>query len=321
MEKYRPTYEENEGNESDKPDFEIVALLRIHKAVSEKSAEGRVILSNFKTLHQTDTIIADLRTVAALKEQFEKELDEKKNKSSKEHEHAETIKYDKILSEIMEMTVIEFGETSNWFGEEAHLGQTSEYDRFINGANVMLVFSEDDESPIALSIDVTSTKDTGEIEEKIETTRRRALDRHADKHKIKYYQSPIDPDKRCVIETVPVVVGFTKENVCELIALTNRLMTLEKKSIKDETVRADKKQLQQDLSEHPLQINMLDEILMQLNYYAENMKGREDDYAKKLISLRDKIEQVVYEKNAAGLKGVDDDIVFKKIKKYCHEKI
>lgn len=309
----RESYSPNREKEQQKPEFGIVALRRIREALREKSAEGRINLSDFRSIYGKDEILGDLRKVAVLKEQISAELELAKKKNPESRQAAEVGEYNKILSEIMETAIVEFGETSNWFGEESHLGQTSEYDDMFNGVDMVLVLGGDDKSPIALTVDVTSAKDISVLDKKIDTTCHRALDRRADKRKVKYYQSPIEEENRGEIEAVPVVVGFDRDTVSELVVLINQLMTLENKDGKRDDDKMKIRQLKKDLSEHPLQMNMLEEILCQLTYYVKQIGPGRDEYKNKIQFLKDMIEQIVNEKNADGLRANDKDVVYKKI--------
>lgn len=306
-------YSTRETTEDD-AEFGIVALRRIREILREKATEGKIILSDFRDVYDKNEILADLRKVAELKEKIAQELETAKKKGWESRQMAEASEYNKILSEIMEMAITEFGETSNWFGEEAHSGQTSEYDDMFNGVDMVLVFGDEDNTPIALTVDVTSAKDISVIDKKIETICHRALDHRSDKRSVKYYQSPIDPENRGSIEAIPVVVGFDKETAIKMIVLINKLATLENKQAKKDADKAQIKQYKKELSEHPLQMNMLEEILCQLNYYLKQIGPSRDEYKEKIQFLQEKIEQIVNEKTADGLRANDDDVVYKRIR-------
>lgn len=313
-EKHYSTREMTADNGEERAEFGVVALRRIREILREKATEGKIILSDFRNVYDKNEILADLRKVATLKEEIAQELESAKKKNWESRQMAEVSEYNKILREIMEMAITEFGETSNWFGEEAHSGQTSEYDDMFNGVDMVLVFGDEDNTPIALTIDVTSAKDISVLDKKIETICHRALDHRSDKRSVKYYQSPVDPENRGSIEAIPVVVGFAKETATKLIATVNELMALENKGGKKDNDKTRIKQIKKGLSEHPLQMNMLEEILCQLNYYLKKIGPGRDEYKEKIQFLQEKIEQVVNEKTANGLRADDEDAVYKRIK-------
>jgi hypothetical protein len=307
-------------NHYSKPEFGIVALRRIWKHLRDRTEGGAVNLYGFKDIYEPREINEDARKVDECKKRFAEELDGQKSGNQETRHSAETAEYNKTLSEIMKAAIIEFGETSNWFGEDAYLNKTSEYDDLFNGVDMVLVFGEDSEAPIALTIDVTSAADLSVLGQKMEKTKQRALSRRSDRRTVKYYESPIDGEKHKGIETVPVVVGFSKENVEKMISAINSLMTLENAEAKSSANRAKIKEIKQKLSEHPMQMNMLKEILVQLNSYIKEMGESKNAYTEKINFLRDKIQQIVNEKESDGLLADENDKVFCKIISY-YEKI
>lgn len=286
-------------------EFGIVALRSILKQL-KKQSQPRIEPKDFMDIYDKQAIFADLKKVEELKAHFT-EITKSKPQESEANE------YNKILSEIMELIIIEHGELSDWFGPDAHLVQTSEADDLLNHTDLILVFGEDDKNPIALTIDVTSAKDTSVLDAKIVATSQRALARRADQRTVKYYQSPVDPDTKGAVEAIPVVVGFSQETAKNVIELIHDLFQQKTGKSVDKTNTNRTKTIRETMARHSVQMNMLEEISCQLRYYLKNIDLSRAEYVQKINFLLTKIDEITDKKSLAGIKSDENDVVYKRI--------
>lgn len=286
-------------------EFGIVELQNILKQL-KKQAQPRIEPKDFMDIYDKQAIFADLKKVEELKAHFA-EISKSKPQENEANE------YNKILSEIMELVIVEHGGLSNWFGPDARLVQTSEVDSLLNDVNLVLVFGEDEKNPVALTVDVTSAKDTSVLDAKINSTCQRALARRPDQRTVKYYQDPTDADIKGAVEAIPVVIGFSQDTATNLIELIHELLQQKtgKSAAKPSDNRAEA--IHETLARHSVQMNVLEEISCQLKYYLKNIDPARAEYVQKINFLLAKIEEITDEKSSADIQSDDNDIVYKRI--------
>jgi hypothetical protein len=240
---------------------DTVTLRHISENLSKETVEDEINMRCFiGTCYENRDVVADMKQI----------------------DGSEKKEYDDVLKDTLRETIFILGKKLNWFGEEARLSQTSKYDQKINGADLAVVYGDED-NPLIVNFDIqradvkTETRLIGELGQ------------------IKYYQSPIDQKNRYTIDSaVSAKVSVAKEDATELIMLINETITLENKECKKDSDEAQIRQLQKDLSSHPLRAKILNEIISQLDGAAKHAEGRDGDKIKKIIFLRDKLIQ--YEK-------------------------
>lgn len=180
-------------------------------------------------------------------ERDQRQLQEKKNRLEKSYRRP------KILEAMMfEM------QQHNWFGEDAEIVLTSEFDDYLRGTDLVLEY-EKEGKVFRLAVDVSMCGGTERdiagkrenIREGIEEGRLTAL---------KYFQSEKDSAKKGAIYEIPkVIIGMTTEDMQELSKILVQKLKQEKGS-------------SQELSQSPVQIKLLREIKKQLEeeiQYAE----------------------------------------------------
>ncbi len=151
------------------------------------------------------------------------------------------------LATILEGIIHENVELSDWLGSSAESIRTSRYDDIKNGVDTIVEFEEDEitASHLALAIDVTFTSDT---EKKF--ARIRDEIKKGGLAKIKYFMSEHLGMRGELIKVPRVVIGAESKTIRQLAELW---------------VEGNKK----ELGTHPIQFQILEEILMQLRTFKD----------------------------------------------------
>ncbi len=280
--------------------------------------EKRPDLYDFSDIYQKDEIKKDTARVAQKETGYQENLEEERKKSPTDAEERETTKK---LSEAMEILVVDFGELYDWFGEEAYTSRTTKFDDYFNGVDLILQFGSED-NPIALSLDVTSAKNTDVINKKIDLCRRKAFSRNSNDRRVKYFESPIDQSHGSLDNVIPLVVGFESSTAMNLVEKAADIEDLKTKERKNELDRRKLDALKTQISTHPAQMLMLSQITAQLNFYvqeAKNHRGLSPAYIETISKLADKIESIYVKKIDEGIKTDHDDEVLHQIKNKIKE--
>ncbi|MFH1473032.1 MAG: hypothetical protein ABIF06_01280 [bacterium] len=231
-----------------KNSFESRSLVNIDRDKAAEKAEGvladRIQETDFGDVYPEEKIAKDKETVENLKRKFE----------SKQGQGDLEVKKD---ADIIEAIILEQGELSQWFGENAFTHGASEYDDFINGIDLLVEFkrpNNPEAEHLALGVDVTFTTDTTA---KFERLRQQIEDRTL--AKMDYFPFG-DTESRGFKDKLPeVIVGVERRTIRELEELW-----LEKD--------------QKNLEKHRIQIMILMQIGAQLDTFSEYAVsiGRED---------------------------------------------
>lgn len=204
----------------------------------------------------------------------------------------------KIHADILEAIVCEHGELSNWFGSESQVIKTSRFDDYINKIDMVVETVGDDRgySHLALGIDVTFGN--RDLYKKFDAIR--ANIDNGTLGEVKYFHS----DRQHVtgrLRKVPqIVIGVAVEKVREL-----GLLWMNRKN--------------KELSEHSVQVTILEEAALQLNAFAEYARKSDGEGAINVAQILEKelqkIHELLEEKKKRGLVGIKDDKVFEEIKR------
>lgn len=207
----------------------------------------------------------------------------------------------KIHADILEAIVCEHGELSNWFGPESQIIKTSRFDDYINKIDMVVETKGDDRgvsrfSHLALGIDVTFG--SRDLYRKFDTIR--ANIDNGTLGEVKYFRSDRQHVTRYLRKVPQIVVGVAIEKVREL-----GLLWMNRKN--------------KELSEHAVQVTILEEAMLQLKAfieYAENSEGKEARGVVPILEKElEKIRELLEEKKKQGLVGIKDDKVFEEIKR------
>ncbi len=162
------------------------------------------------------------------------------------------------LGTILEAIITEQVELNEWFGQDVRTRKASRYDDIINGVDTIAeIEQQNTTSHLALAIDVTHGillqkkfhRIKHEIDEGTLTT-------------VKYFENMDETFRGRLLKVPRVVLGVEKEAVIELAALW---------------IAGKNK----ELASHPIQIQLLEEMVIQLQSYQEYaQKTDKDDLAR-----------------------------------------
>lgn len=180
------------------------------------------------------SIDADLKYVAQMESVF--------HQDTPEDAHAEEIK--RRLSLVLEAIVHEQAELSNWLGPSATTHKTSRFDDIASGVDSIVEFTGNEpRRHRVLAIDVTYTK---ELERKIHRIKQEIDEQRLTY--IKYFESADETYKGTLSKVPRVLIGIDPAKIFDLAQLW---------IAKD----------QRALAKHPIQIQILEEITMQLKTF------------------------------------------------------
>lgn len=243
----------------ERPDdkVEFVKMPQALEKANKILAEYKIKMSDFSDLYGEEVISADMSELKQRESNFSDgrvpEIHERVNKE---------------LATIFEAMIFDQGESSNWFGENAFLISTSEYDDVVNGVDLVVEWDQDSGvSRMAAGIDVTFNHN---VQKKINAIQRSIL--NGDLGRIKYFKSEVSNIRGEVSEVPRIILGADVDTVREL---TNEW--------------ADNNN--DRLAEHPVQFQFFDEAISQCNYFIEfaerNNQPRIADAYKDLLRVLD----------------------------------
>lgn len=247
-----------------------------HARATETLAEYEIKPETFAGLYGEDILKRDADEVARLEKTFEKTPA-------------------KIYGDILEAVACEHGELSDWFGSKSQVIKTARFDDYINKIDMIVETEAENQqfSHLALGIDVTFG--SRDLHKKFD-----AIRANIDKGKlgqVKYFHS----DRQNVtgrLRKIPqVVVGVEIERVKEL-----GLLWMNRRN--------------NELREHPVQMAILEEAVLQLKTFADYAKSiGKNDLAAIFERELQKINELLEEKREAGIKSIEQDKVFEEIKR------
>jgi hypothetical protein len=108
----------------------------INKVNETSKDTQRASEKNFTDIYPEQEINADMKLVSTLEKKFDQDLDhltlDEQRRISETKERADAL----------ETTIVNLGELSNWFGENAKVFRTTKFDDIINGVDLKLKFPE-----------------------------------------------------------------------------------------------------------------------------------------------------------------------------------
>lgn len=181
---------------------------------------------------------------------------------------------------ILEAILAQQIEQANWLGDDCFVVCTSKYDDYVNHTDIVVEFRHNKE-PIRLAIDVTTNKNREQLTKKIEYIEK---DIYNDKlTSLKYYLfDEMEPSYKGKLELVPrVVIGTDNDGVERLCEIVKKTIGREKGS-------------KEKLANYYLQIEFLEEIKRQLEYFIEYAKIKKDHSEKDLVvSQQQKVLKII----------------------------
>jgi len=282
-----------QNNYYEHPNYSTTAIFKkAQKKIEKIEKEETINLDDFSDLYNPQKIKNDKEYIKKLKRKFKKS--EQKYQEYK-------------LGKILEIIIFEQIKKNNWFDENAIPIKTSEYDDFVNKIDIITEFQNqyNEFAYLGLAIDVTFNE--SEIENKIKNNITGKI--HEGKlPKIKYFKSKTN-NIRGEISNIPTVIIKTNEKTIEDLC---------KLWIKEDN---------QKLETHPLQFQILEDILYQLKSlkdYAQKMNQKELEIKYEAIEkIIEKIKQKKSNKLTAKdrQRNQEEITVNKTIKRVCDEVI
>lgn len=280
-------YEKNLNKELEEREIIDKAYRKSEKLISEYSLKEE----DFIDSHGAENVAKDTAYVENMERKFEQNLSEEQ-------------KYCKMLADIFEAMIYDQID-NDWFGHDAVGIKTTRYDDIKNGVDQIVEFQEgeDSASHLALAIDATTSED---LDKKIERIKKEI--EKGDMAHIKYFLSEYMREHkgfgRGEMVNIPrVVIGADRNIIKELSELW-----LENKN--------------KDLAKHPIQFQILKEIIIQCgvfkNYAAKIQDGKDRT---KIVNMYNKTQEIVKEIYDEKIKTIGDesfrhDDVFEAIKVY-----
>lgn len=245
---------------------------KAYKKAVEVIERDRIKTTEFTDLYGPDTIARDNEYITERKKKFETPMNSEEQKQLK-------------LAIIFEAILHEHGEQSDWFGEAAFTIKTSLFDDIANGVDEIVEFEEEETSPsyLALAVDATYSKFSGQKLRRI----KEEIDRGV-LAQIKY--AVVEKTGfRGELKKVPrVVIGVSAGTVINLAELW-----ISKGNDKM-------------FANHPVQMQILEEVLMQAKYFAKYAESQgQPDIARKYQKMQFVIDGVITKKKTQ--KGFHDN--------------
>lgn len=218
----------------------------------------RIDPDSFADLYEKEKIEADKQRVL----QMEKGFSGRYSKQEKEF---------KKLSEVFESLFSELVELEDWFGEDVFMVETSKFDDYVNGVDLVAEFLRDGLfTHLGLAIDITTIS---QVKEKIKKILNEI--RAGQLPRIKYFVSE-GGDFRGELSNIPrVVIGTDRRSLDKLAQLWldfMRLRSQKQKSLQAQDLGSLNKKISETkkaLRTHPVQIELLAQIELQLEAFGK----------------------------------------------------
>ena len=267
-----------------KPEF---TLSEVEQKAYELLAKrrNRINLDSFADLYDKAGIERDKREV----ERLEKIYEAKNTATEKEL---------KKLAELFEVLFGSLVELENWLGENVFVTETSKFDDYTSGIDMVAEFlSEGLSTQLGLAVDITFSSNA--LKQKI--TKIRDEIKNGKLPRIKYFISGKGSDKdRREMNNIPrVILGTDRKTLNQLAELVLDLNYLKKRQETQSTPQVAQriKEVHEKLQNHPLQFELLNQIARQLETFGKYaMQMNKYDISRKYDSVLAIIEKIAKSK-------------------------
>lgn len=215
-----------------------VDLERMHQKALDILENSRIHEEDFidpKGPYSPGSVERDIQHVAKKEQEF-KDLETDISKENKRY------------ADILEAIILEHGELSEWFGENAFTHKTSKFDDYENGVDALIEFREKDSkaaSYVGLGVDITFGADTGKKFERI----KKQID-GGKLARVKYFHSDYTNFHGQLSKLPEVIIGADKRTLRDLA---------------DKWINKEQK----ELANHKIQMMILKQMAGQLRTFAE----------------------------------------------------
>lgn len=283
--------------------------------------------ADHKNGYTSNRIEKDQRYLAKLKERIAAGTDEipsaMREKAREQKEYADAL----------EATMINLGETSNWFGENSSVFRTTEYDDVVHGVDAVVEISIGDEEEIseeevqrvALAIDASTAVEKPVLERKIVRNLQKICGLTEHGVEISYFKSEQTDYTGPLYDIIPVTIGIGKNNADELMSTYARILELKKIGTnKDESEKRELRSLLSKTAEHPAQMLFFKEMEIQLITYrniVNSMGGvkHKSEILQQIDELASTIQELQKNKDEEGITigRLENDVTYLAIIDIC----
>ncbi|MBI4160336.1 MAG: hypothetical protein HY506_00315 [Candidatus Yanofskybacteria bacterium] len=242
-------------------------LTEVERRAHEILSKNKSPMDTKRLFPDYKDIDADLRYVAEHKKEFIRTNTPAQQEAKK-------------LAELFEMLLAQLAELQNWFGDDVFIMETAEYDDIRAGIDAVIEILKDGAfSHLGLAVDVTFSEK--QVEKKLERIRDE-ID-YYELPEVKYFISQSGDFKGRLSNIPRVVVAVNRKNLGELASLWLDLDFLRKRLLQatqeqnkktSEEIRGRVREIQNKLAKHPLQIELLAQIELQLETFARYASSR-----------------------------------------------
>jgi hypothetical protein len=214
-----------------KPEKKHVDLEQMYSKAEETIQNSKINIDDFVDIYE-DMVERDKETAMSRKEKFASRLDDSGRECKK-------------YADVMEAILVDSVNVSDWLGEDVKAMNTTDYDDFENGIDVIAEMTKEGgfKKHLGLAMDATFARRVSgkfnDIKGKIVSGRM---------SKVKYYQT--DDYKGSLTNVPHVVIGVSLEKIKELGEMW----------VNGETDK---------LNNHPVQYQILEEMIMQLEVFEK----------------------------------------------------
>ncbi|MCH7604400.1 hypothetical protein IID24_00145 [Patescibacteria group bacterium] len=293
-------------NPESEPSFELERSIQNEavEVVLANEVGHRLDMDDFEDVFPPKEIQEDKREVERLKAKFQEELE------GLPDEEQERVKQGKKRGEALEIIIGDQAELSDWFGEQAMVTRTTEFDDIRNGVDAVIEFNlEGGAERLALAID-TSTRVVGETMKKKMRRNIEIVTGQRSPLVVKYFRSQVSDFEGTLRGIIPVVIGIERKNADRLSELYAQTTRLEK--TKGQAARQLLKEKKEEMGTHPAQMVFLEEVSLQL-YLYEDLLEREGSGSEYNIAEIHKMQNLIQriidsrEKKGISSEGLEDD--------------
>ena len=261
--------------------FENITINQVYEKAALSLKEDLVDPEEFKDLYGEYNINYDKDYVKKMEEKFNQEDTQEQIKSNK-------------LATILEAILHDQAELNEWLGPNVYTINTSRYDDIKNGVDIVAEFIEKKHSASYLGLAIDATFSTN-INNKIQRIKNEI--KKGDLAKIKYFKSN-RMNFRGELSKIPrVIIGANANTIQKLGELWF-------------------KRKNKEIEQHPIQFQILDQILIQLETFEKYAEQNNRPEIVKIYQKTHKIIMKIYEEKESSINdsGIRDSM-FEKIKK------
>lgn len=280
-------YEKNFGKELEDREIIEKAFEKSRTLIYEYALKEE----DFIDSHGEENVAKDTAYVESMERKFEQTSSEEQ-------------KYCKMLGDVFE-TMIYDQMDNEWLGPDAVAIKTARYDDIKNGVDQVVEFQEGKgtASHLALAIDATTSDDLGKKVERIKKEIEKGEMAHIKYFLSEYMREHTGFGRGEMVNIPRVIIGADRNIIKELSELW-----LENKN--------------KELAKHPIQFQILEEIMIQCEVFKNYAAKIQDDKDRsKIVNMYDKTRETVkniYEEKKKTIQddGFRQDEVFDAIKRY-----